>query len=586
MNSRQVSAGSETPQNPARTGNLLLAAFSFVLAVSTLFGGLGRVPLLDPDEGRNASVAREMMSAGEWLVPRFNGAVYLDKPAFFFDASALAMRVFGVSAGSARLPSAVSAAALLIALFLFCRRERGMRMAALAVAIVATFPLYAVFARLVIFDMMLAFFVSLAIFAGYLAERADGGVRRAWYVLGSLSAGAATLVKGPVGFVLPLLVLLVFNPLDGRRGAWKRVLSPLNVLVFNAVVLPWFLGLSHACPDFPRYGLVEETFHRFTTGQFRRRAPFFFYLPIIAGGLMMWNLFLPEGGWLAWKSRRSWPGIVRLGIVWSVVIVVFFSLPRSKMPAYILSATVAAGILVAAVFDAAWSSPRSRSARAVIHAVRALGALTLIIAALVLWGLLAPALPHRNLVELFGASSALRPLLMVSAAGLLSISALSWVAQRRASIPMAFAAFVAFQLVMRAVMLDTMTVLGEPRSSRPLASAISALPPDTEVVMCCTFAAGLPFYLGRPVMLMSPDGREIRSNYQLFSIRDTGRWPSTILPAPDLDRWLADRRSPVLLVTTSRDQEFVRKYASRPGGKVVTLSPAYCGALIPPAKER
>lgn len=585
MNSEQVSAGGELSRSSSRVGNLLLVLCSFLLATFSLFNGLGRIPLMDPDEGRNASVAREMMTANEWLVPRYNGTVYLDKPAFFFDASALAMRIFGASAGTARLPSAVSAAALLLAVFLFCRRERGTRMAALAVVIVATLPLYAIFARLVIFDMMLALFVSLAILAGYLAERTHGVSRRMWYVLGSISAGAATLVKGPIGFVLPLLVLLVFNPLDGRRGAWKRMLSPLNLLVFNAIVLPWFLGLSHVCPDFPRYGLIEETFHRFTTGQFRRRASVFFFVPVLVGGLLMWNLILPAGGWQAWRTRRNWSSLVRLCIVWSVTVVCFFSIPRSKMPAYILTASVSFGILVAAVFEAAWRNPASRSVQIVIHAVRALGLLSFAAALSILMGLFTPTVLHPNLEAILGESSALRPLFMATAAGLFLISALSYVVQRKANILLAVILFVTFQLVVRTVALASMTVLGENRSSHPLASALAALPPETEVASYGTFAPGLPFYLGRAVTLVSADGKELRSNYQLFSIRNTGLWPPTIIPPSQLDTWLAGRQHPVMLVARPSELEFIEKLASRLGGKVVTPTPSYCGVLIPMTKE-
>jgi len=77
---------------------------------------------------------------------------------------------------------------------------------------------------------------------------AEGRARRGWYLLGALSAGLATLVKGPIGFLIPALVLLVFNRVEGRRGAWKRLFAPLNLLVFFGISLPAFRiagGLKH-----------------------------------------------------------------------------------------------------------------------------------------------------------------------------------------------------------------------------------------------------------------------------------------------------------------------------------------------------
>ena len=84
-----------------------------------------------------------MYQSGSWVVPTYNGLIYLDKPAFFFKAIAISYSIFGVSEASARLPSAFFATLLMIMLFAFCRREYPQgNTAALAVIITATSPLY------------------------------------------------------------------------------------------------------------------------------------------------------------------------------------------------------------------------------------------------------------------------------------------------------------------------------------------------------------------------------------------------------------------------------------------------------------
>ena len=222
-----------------------------------LFFRLGNLPLLQPDEGRNAEVAREMKESGAWLSPSYNGIAYLDKPAFYFKAVAFSLAVFGDNETAARIPSAVFGLALLALAYGFCRRVHGTRCAILAVIIIATMPLYLVNTRTVIFDIALAFFVTAAIFAGYRAEECEGKSRRNWYLIGALAAGFATLVKGPVGFLIPGLVMFVFHRVEGRRGVWKRFFAPLNLLAFFGVTLPWFIGLSLQHPDFPYYGIIE-----------------------------------------------------------------------------------------------------------------------------------------------------------------------------------------------------------------------------------------------------------------------------------------------------------------------------------------
>src|SRR5271154_3762571 len=96
----------------------------FALAVVwfALFFQLGKLPLLQPDEGRNAEVAREMKESGAWLSPSYDGIAYLDKPAFYFKAVALSLAAFGNNETAARLPSAIFGLATLVLAHFFCRR--------------------------------------------------------------------------------------------------------------------------------------------------------------------------------------------------------------------------------------------------------------------------------------------------------------------------------------------------------------------------------------------------------------------------------------------------------------------------------
>ena len=167
-----------------------------------------------------------------------NGLPYLDKPALYFGLVAVSLRTWGNDEFAARLPSALFALALLVLVHLFCRHEYGARAAALAVAVVAAMPLFQILARMVIFDMALAFFVCGAIFAGFRAEEVDGRPRRHRYVWGTVLAAFATLIKGPVGFILPALVLFALSVVERRAGVLRRILHPWNVAVFLALVLP------------------------------------------------------------------------------------------------------------------------------------------------------------------------------------------------------------------------------------------------------------------------------------------------------------------------------------------------------------
>src|SRR5208283_457020 len=97
-----------------------------LLAAAVLFfAGLGRLPLLEPDEGRNAEVGREMLASGDWITPHYNGFAYLDKPAVFFWMVAASFKTFGVSERAARLPSALMGLATLLLVWFLARRMFG-----------------------------------------------------------------------------------------------------------------------------------------------------------------------------------------------------------------------------------------------------------------------------------------------------------------------------------------------------------------------------------------------------------------------------------------------------------------------------
>ena len=548
-----------------------------------LFFRLGSLPLLQPDEGRNAEVAREMKESGAWLSPSYNGIAYLDKPAFYFKAVALSLAAFGDNETAARLPSAAFGLALLGITFAFCRRVHGARCAVMAVIIIATMPLYIVFSRTIIFDMTLAFFVSAAIFAGYRAEECEGKIRRYWYLLGALAAGLATLVKGPVGFLIPILVLFVFNRVEGRRGVWKRIFAPLNWVAFFGVTLPWFIGLSLQHPDFPYYGLIEESFHRFTTTTFHRTQPFYFYALIVAGLFLPWSFILPEAGVAAWKRKSAMSSADRLCLVWAVVVVIFFSLSKSKLPGYILTATVAGGILLARFFERALANPGGKASRIIGRAGITLAVLCCLvaIAAFILstrMGSLAKPLglsvdDAKELGQHF-----LTPIILLSVFAVLGL-----LVRLRRDAGFCFVSFAIFPLLLFTLNLGAIQVVFNVKSARQMAEQIPALSPETELAFLECFPSGLPFYLNRTARLFTKDGNEITSasNYILFRLKHEPQWPTNLVPVTNFDQWISQRTHQVYLVVRERNRPRLEAIAGIQKTNIQQLTPYYIGALLP-----
>ncbi len=557
-----------------------------LVALACCLARLGALPLIQPDEGRNAEVAREMKANGEWLVPTYDGLTYLDKPAAYFRMVALSMSAFGENETAARLPAALFALALLGMVYAFARREYGERTGTLAVLVASTTPLVVAFARIVIFDMVLAVFVSGAILAGYVAEEKEGSARSHWYLLGAAASAIGTLVKGPVAFVLPPLVLAAFYVLDWRRGAILRMLAPLNLLLFFAIVLPWFFGVAHRVPDFPYYGLVEESLHRFTSPQFHRTAPVWYYLPVVFGVFFPWSLFVPEAVAVAWRARGRWLRADRLLVAWGVVAVVFFTLSRSKLPGYVLTAVVALGILTARVLDLAFGDPNGRAARMVwrsciaLAVVSAAAALLLAAAEAAPGGV--PALLHVQSVELDRLRPAYAPLIWTFAA----LAAVAAWARWRRDLRVLCAAFALPPLLLLTIGFSAARDYAEAESSRALLRRIPPLPPAAEIACLQCLPNGLPFYLGRTITVVTADGGETTSNYVVFALKRAHPWPVGVVPLADRDAWITTRNHAVYLIARDDQRAALDSIASRNAEPVRALGPGWWAALLPSPSTR
>lgn len=558
----------------------IAVALVFLGIAALLLPNFGHLPLMEPDEARNAEVAREMQASGSWIVPTYNGLAYLDKPAFFFRLVAISFSVFGVNEGAARFPSALSGLGVLAAAFLFGRRAYGPRRALVAVAVAATLPLFLVFSRLVIMDMTLAFFVCLAIFCGYLAEEREGPARTAWHLAGSAASAMATLVKGPIGFILPWLVLALFFLADRRPRAILRLLAPANLAVLFGLVLPWFIALSQARPDFPHYGIVVESLNRFTTGVFRRRQPVYYYAPLIAAACFAWSVLLPESIAAAWRARRTWSRADRLCIVWSCAVIVFFSLPQSKQPVYILSIAVPLGFLIARLFTAAMDRPGGPAARAVqrgtaILAMLGVG-LTVALVLIMARPLDAGRWFHADPPHVDQVLPHLRPL--IGACLLLAAGAL-WAVLRR-SARMSFAMFTAFVPALVLAGYPGLVEYGATRSTRHVAESVPALAPGTELVFLAS-PASLPFYLQRTGTLVTENGHELSSNYIAYMLKSAALWPSNVVHPRAFNRWLSTRDRSLYLIGRGRTEARIREIAASARRPVDSLPEGYCGVLLP-----
>ena len=326
----------------------------------TFFVGLGRPALTDSDEAFYAESAREMVERSDWLTPYYNGEPRFDKPVLYYWLVAASYVAAGSSPGAARFPAALAGVGLVLVTFFCARRWYDGPTGLLAGLIGATSAGIVATARQALPDLPLAFFVTLATWAALVALLDDPrrplvrSERRLWLLLAGLAAAGGFLVKGPVGPALTAVIVLPLLALDWRRhGVLLRVTAVdlgLASAVFLIVALPWYAAMAaeHGAGYLERFFLAENL-DRFATDRYNAPRPAWYYLPIVAGGLLPWSPFMIL--WLPALRRVRRRGALdscalRLA-VWAAAPLAFYTLSVGKQPRYILPLLTPLAILLA-----------------------------------------------------------------------------------------------------------------------------------------------------------------------------------------------------------------------------------------------
>jgi len=326
------------PDAPLSRRALLAVILVFALA---WFSGLDVRVLLHPDEGRYAEIPREMVVSGDWLTPRLNGLKYFEKPPLQYWMTAAAYEAFGVHHWTARLWTALST--FLAALFVGYAGARlgGRTLGLYAAAAVAGSAGYIVNAHLLTLDGAMGAFLTTALGAFLLAQRAGAspGQCRGWMWVAYAAMAAATLSKGLIGIVIPGATLVVYTLVTRDFAVWRRLHLVSGAALFLLLAAPWFIAVSRANPEFFQFFFIHEHLQRYLTVTHGRQEPWWYFIPLLLVGMLPWIVVLGWGARRTWRNGTaaangfSWQ---RFTLAWSVFVFAFFSASGSKLPSYIL----------------------------------------------------------------------------------------------------------------------------------------------------------------------------------------------------------------------------------------------------------
>jgi Dolichyl-phosphate-mannose-protein mannosyltransferase len=331
------------PPTRNHRGALALAGLSLALLVL-----IALRPLTLPDEGRYVGIAWEMVRSGNWLVPTIDGLPFLQKPPLFYWITAIALELFGVNPFAARVAPLLGAALGAAALFWFTRRWNGERPARLATTALLAQPLFLGGAQFANLDMLVAGLITATILlSAHVVLTAESGHVDARARLAACGMAAlGVLAKGLIGVVIPALVLAAWAIASGRGRALRALVAWRASLLFVVLAVPWFVAVQVRLPAFFDYFFLVQHLDRFASAGFNNVAPAWFF-PLV--------LLVLCAPWLPWLYRQlsQWPPDARrdpvrsLMLAWLIVVVVFFSIPASKLVGYVLPATAPLAWLIA-----------------------------------------------------------------------------------------------------------------------------------------------------------------------------------------------------------------------------------------------
>lgn len=341
----------------------LFAVFFITYGETPALGGDG-LGLVGADEPRYAQIAHEMLDRFDQahtvkaklsacVTPYLYGLPWLEKPALYYWRAMFVFQEFGVHDWSARLPSASFAFIMAALIYLHMRRfRRGGHLDAALITVACTGIIG--FSRGASTDMQMAAPLCIGLLGWYAWYETDS---KFWLFDIYFFTGVATLAKGPVAPFLAIMIVASFAALRKEWSILKRSFWWPGVLLYFAIVLPWFVAVQHQNPTFFREFFMEHNLERFATNRYQHQQPFWYYAVVVLLAIMPWTVVVLRALWdgiqtsvAEWRLRhapnaKATKKVNRPGdafpeflVIWALIPIIFFSISQSKLPGYILPA--------------------------------------------------------------------------------------------------------------------------------------------------------------------------------------------------------------------------------------------------------
>ncbi len=326
----------------------------FMAAAVLLFAGNGSLLVTDSVESNYALTAKEMVLSGDWLSPQIYGHYWYDKPIFFYWLTALAYKIFGFTEFASRFfPALFGLGGLALVAWGGSKLDNERSGFCSALVLLSSVEFFLI-SKSVITDAVLFFFFSATLLFFYLGYR--DGKASYWYIMYA-AAGFSVLTKGPIGVLLPGLIITLFLLWQRDWRVLKRMHLVSGTLLCLAMAVPWYAAMySLHGSDFINTFFGTHNFLRATVSEHPRDDVFYYYTLVNLLALFPWSGLVP---WTVYKWQQAGrPKLTeqqRFLLLWALVVFVFFQCMATKYITYtyplIFPASLLLGDMVASHTD-------------------------------------------------------------------------------------------------------------------------------------------------------------------------------------------------------------------------------------------
>lgn len=329
-------------------GDLFTFLGLLIVCYFIFFFNIGNYPLMDVDETRYVSMARDMFHCKDFLTLYLNGEFFFEKPPLYFWGECLSFAIFGkVTEFTARFPVALYGTLSTLLLYFTGKKIVSRRFGVISALILATTLEFVILAKFAILDIVVTTCVGFSVMFGFLTQFVQDKNKKYMWWLFYIFSGLAVMAKGIPGFVVPFAVMFFVTI---ANMTFKQVFKPQYILpgflLFFLIVLPWHLIMFkiHDPLFFHEY-IIKHHIERFlNSNEINREQPFYFYILTVLWGLVPWIFSAIAVGITKLKSIKKFnvtelsnpQKYLLFNAIAFVVTMLFFSSSSTKLITYIL----------------------------------------------------------------------------------------------------------------------------------------------------------------------------------------------------------------------------------------------------------